>query len=253
MVGVIEPFGARAARTRLGRVPARHAGRALGRLADPAQVLVLARALVTQHVHVDRPWCRTRLSLQPRSGARPRRVSGGISRARRCGRHVLRGAAVIVTLVMLGDLLQLRAMGRTSQAVRDLLRLAPNLAWRLREDGTEEQVKLEDVQVGDRLRVKPGEKVPSTASCSRAPAASTNRWSRASLCQSPKRLETTSPERRSTARDRSFSAPSASAPTRCLRASCTWSAKPRGRARRSSGWPISLPCISSISSSPSPW
>ena len=69
-------------------------------------------------------------------------------------------AAVIVTLVMLGDLLQLRAMGRTSQAVRDLLRLAPNLAWRLREDGTEEEVKLEDVQVGDRLRVKPGEKVP---------------------------------------------------------------------------------------------
>jgi Cu+-exporting ATPase len=69
-------------------------------------------------------------------------------------------AAVIVTLVMLGDVLQLRAMGQTSQAVRDLLRLAPNLAWRLREDGTEEQVKLEDVKVGDRLRVKPGEKVP---------------------------------------------------------------------------------------------
>ena len=67
-------------------------------------------------------------------------------------------AAVIVTLVMLGDLLQARAMGRTSQAVRDLLRLAPNLAWRLREDGSEEQVKLEDVEVGDRLRVKPGDK-----------------------------------------------------------------------------------------------
>jgi Cu+-exporting ATPase len=69
-------------------------------------------------------------------------------------------AAVIVTLVMLGDVLQLRAMGQTSQAVRDLLRLAPNLAWRVREDGAEEQVKLEDVKVGDRLRVKPGEKVP---------------------------------------------------------------------------------------------
>jgi Cu+-exporting ATPase len=69
-------------------------------------------------------------------------------------------AAVIVTLVLLGDLLQLRAMGRTSQAVRDLLKLAPNLAWRLRDDGTEEQVKLDDVKVGDRLRVKPGEKVP---------------------------------------------------------------------------------------------
>ena len=69
-------------------------------------------------------------------------------------------AAVIVTLVILGDLLQLRAMGRTSQAVRDLLKLAPNLAWRVRADGTEEQVKLEEVKVGDRLRVKPGEKVP---------------------------------------------------------------------------------------------
>jgi P-type Cu+ transporter len=44
--------------------------------------------------------------------------------------------------------------------VRDLLKLAPNLAWRIRDDGAEEQVKLDDVKVGDRLRVKPGEKVP---------------------------------------------------------------------------------------------
>jgi Cu+-exporting ATPase len=69
-------------------------------------------------------------------------------------------AAVIVTLVILGDVLQLRAMGQTSQAIRQLLELAPNLAWRLREDGGEEQVPLESVQVGDRLRVKPGEKIP---------------------------------------------------------------------------------------------
>ncbi len=69
-------------------------------------------------------------------------------------------AAVIVTLVLLGDVLQLRAMGQTSQAVRDLLRLAPNLAWRLREDGSEEHVALDAVAVGDRLRVKPGEKIP---------------------------------------------------------------------------------------------
>ncbi|HEX6636319.1 MAG TPA: copper-translocating P-type ATPase [Steroidobacteraceae bacterium] len=69
-------------------------------------------------------------------------------------------AAVIVTLVILGDVLQLRAMGRTSQAVRDLLKLAPNLAWRIRDDGSEAQVKLDEVKVGDRLRVKPGEKVP---------------------------------------------------------------------------------------------
>jgi Cu+-exporting ATPase len=69
-------------------------------------------------------------------------------------------AAVIVTLVILGDFLQLRAMGRTSEAIQQLLSLAPNLAWRLRDDGTEEQVPLDSVAVGDRLRVKPGEKVP---------------------------------------------------------------------------------------------
>jgi P-type Cu+ transporter len=69
-------------------------------------------------------------------------------------------AAVIVTLVILGDVLQLRAMGKTSQAIRQLLELAPNMAWRLRSDGAEEQVPLAEVAVGDRLRVKPGEKVP---------------------------------------------------------------------------------------------
>ena len=69
-------------------------------------------------------------------------------------------AAVIVTLVILGDFLQLRAMGQTSQAIQQLLKLAPNLAWRVRDDGTEEQVPLETVTVGNRLRVKPGEKVP---------------------------------------------------------------------------------------------
>src|SRR5450755_1880872 len=69
-------------------------------------------------------------------------------------------AAVIVTLVILGDFLQLRAMGKTGQAIQQLLELAPNLAWRLRDDGGEEQVPLDTVAVGDRLRVKPGEKVP---------------------------------------------------------------------------------------------
>src|SRR5690606_28070922 len=69
-------------------------------------------------------------------------------------------AAVIVTLVLLGDLLQTRAMGRTSAAIGELLRLAPNLAWRVNADGSETQVPLDQVAVGDRLRVKPGEKVP---------------------------------------------------------------------------------------------
>jgi P-type Cu+ transporter len=69
-------------------------------------------------------------------------------------------AAVIVTLVLLGDVLQLRAMGRTSQAISELLQLAPNLAWRVRDDGSEEQVPLGDIRVDDRVRVKPGEKIP---------------------------------------------------------------------------------------------
>ncbi|SHL65831.1 Cu+-exporting ATPase [Nitrosospira sp. Nsp11] len=69
-------------------------------------------------------------------------------------------AAVIMTLVILGEYLQTRAMGQTSRAIQQLLKLAPNQAWRLRDDGTEEQVSLETVVAGDRLRVKPGEKIP---------------------------------------------------------------------------------------------
>jgi P-type Cu+ transporter len=69
-------------------------------------------------------------------------------------------AAVITVLVLLGQVLELRARSQTSSAIRALLRLAPPTARRLRDDGTEEDVPLEHVQVGDRLRVRPGEKVP---------------------------------------------------------------------------------------------
>ena len=69
-------------------------------------------------------------------------------------------AAVIITLVTLGDYLQSRAMGQTSRAIQQLLKLAPNQAWRLDDNGMEEQVPLEAVAVGNKLRVKPGEKIP---------------------------------------------------------------------------------------------
>jgi Cu+-exporting ATPase len=69
-------------------------------------------------------------------------------------------AAAITVLVLLGQVLELRARSQTSSAIRALLRLAPQTARRLRHDGTEEDVPLEQVQVGDRLRVRPGEKVP---------------------------------------------------------------------------------------------
>jgi Cu+-exporting ATPase len=69
-------------------------------------------------------------------------------------------ASVIVTLILLGQVLELRARSQTSSAIKKLLGMAPKSARRLRDDGSEEDVPLEHVLVGDRLRVRPGEKVP---------------------------------------------------------------------------------------------
>ena len=69
-------------------------------------------------------------------------------------------AAVITTLVLLGQVLELKARSRTASAIKALLQLAPKTARRLRADDGEEDVPLEQVEVGDRLRVRPGEKVP---------------------------------------------------------------------------------------------
>ncbi|MEW6270179.1 MAG: heavy metal translocating P-type ATPase [Thermodesulfobacteriota bacterium] len=69
-------------------------------------------------------------------------------------------AAVIVVLVLLGQVLELRARERTGGAIRALLDLSPKTARRVRAGGEDEEIALEDVQVGDLLRVRPGEKVP---------------------------------------------------------------------------------------------
>jgi len=69
-------------------------------------------------------------------------------------------AAVIVTLVLLGEWLELRARGSTAAAIRQLLELAPKSAHRIAADGSEADVPIAHVQVGDRLRVRPGEKIP---------------------------------------------------------------------------------------------
>ena len=129
----------RAAGARLDRVRARHARRAVGRLAHPAQVLAVAHAPRAEHVHADRP-----RRVRSRTSSVLRRCSCPACSRRSSAMHdgavgtYFEAAAVIVTLVLLGDVLQLRAMGRTSQAISELLRLAPNLAWRVREDGSEE-------------------------------------------------------------------------------------------------------------------
>lgn len=69
-------------------------------------------------------------------------------------------AAVIISLTLLGQIFELNARARTSAAIRNLLALAPKTARKLNADGTEEDVALDQVQVNDRIRVRPGEKVP---------------------------------------------------------------------------------------------
>ncbi|MFA6196828.1 MAG: copper-translocating P-type ATPase [Sulfurimonas sp.] len=69
-------------------------------------------------------------------------------------------AAVIVTLVLLGQVLELNARSKTNDAIQTLLNLAPKQAHRIDEEGNEKEIALEDVKVGDKLRIKPGEKVP---------------------------------------------------------------------------------------------
>ncbi len=69
-------------------------------------------------------------------------------------------AAVIVTLILLGQVMELRARSQTGQAIKALLGLAPKTARKIHDDGTELDIPLEHVKPGDRLRVRPGEKIP---------------------------------------------------------------------------------------------
>jgi P-type Cu+ transporter len=69
-------------------------------------------------------------------------------------------AAVITVLVLLGQVLELRAREQTGSAIRALLNLAPKTARRIRDDGSDEEVSLEAVHIGDRLRIRPGDSVP---------------------------------------------------------------------------------------------
>jgi len=96
-------------------------------------------------------------------------------------------AAVIVVLVLLGQVLELRARSQTSSAIKALLGLAPKTARRLEPDGSEQDVVLDQVQVGDRLRVRPGENMksspwlPASTATSRAAC-----WSSATRCGWPR-------------------------------------------------------------------
>ena len=69
-------------------------------------------------------------------------------------------AAVIVTLILLGQVMELKARTQTGSAIKELLGLAAKNARRINEDGNEKDIPLEEVQIGDKLRVRPGEKIP---------------------------------------------------------------------------------------------
>ena len=158
------------------RAGAGHAGGALGRLAVLRARLAVARQPQPEHVHADR----ASASAWPTSTASSRRSLPASSRPRsamprgKVGVY-FEAAAVIIALVLLGQVLELRARSQTGGAIQALLGLAPKTARLVRDDGSEEDVPLEQVQVGDRLRVRPGEKVPVDGVSSKAQAPSTSR------------------------------------------------------------------------------
>jgi P-type Cu+ transporter len=143
-------------------------------------------------------------------------------------------AAVITVLVLLGQVLELRAREQTSGAIRALLDLAPKTARRV-EDGSDEEVSLDVIAVGDRLRVRPGEKVPVDGvviegRSSLDESMITGESMPVTKEQAPRLL----PERL-TRLAASSCAPKRSVATPCWRRSSRWSLLPSARARRFSG------------------
>ena len=147
-------------------------------------------------------------------------------------------AVVIISLTLLGQILELKARSQTSAAIKSLLGLAPKTARRIDADGSEEDVPLTHVHVGDSLRVRPGEKVPVDGVVIEGESA----VDESMLTGEP--LPVTQARRRqahrrhaSTPAARWSCAPSVSARGRCSRRSCRWWRRRSARGRRCSAWP----------------
>ena len=155
-------------------------------------------------------------------------------------------AAVVITLVVLGQALEARARGTTSKALRALMDLRPRTARVLRE-GEEVEIRAAEVEPGDLLVVRPGSRSPWTGASSREEAPWRSRWSRGRASRSRRRRVTRWSAGRSTAPVASGCGRCVSAGTRSSRRSSNSSGRPRPRSPRSSG--------SSIGSraSSSPW
>ena len=155
------PDVARTGLVELDAIGARDPGRAVGGLAVLRARLAVDPDAQPQYVHVDCDRHRRRLGLQRDRHARARSLPARRSAAGDGSVAVyFEAAAGITVLVLLGQVLELRARERTSGAIRALLDLAPKTARRIADNGAETEVPLESVAVGDRLRVRPGEKVP---------------------------------------------------------------------------------------------
>ena len=147
-------------------------------------------------------------------------------------------AAVITILVQIGQVLELRARASTSAAIRTLMKLAPSHARRVRADGSDEDVPLSTVVVGDRLRVRPGEKIPVDGGI--VDGRSTIDESMVTGESMPVGKEAGANVDRPARSIRAAALSCVrkkSAPIRCLRASCSWSPWRSARAPRSRALP----------------
>lgn len=161
-------------------------------------------------------------------------------------------AAVITVLVLLGQVLELRAREQTSGAIKALLDLSPKTAHRVAPDGTEDEITLDLVQIGDRLRVRPGEKVPVDGTVEDGRSALDEALVTGEAMPVTKSLETPSSAAPSTRPARCSCAPTGSVGTRCWRGSWRWWRRLSDPAHRSSGWPTVSPPDSCRLSSRSP-
>ena len=149
-----------AAAVELDRVPAGDAGRARRGMAVLRPRGGVDPHPQSQHVHPDRDRRRRRLDLQPRRHRRPGLFPHGLHVHDGVPPVYFEAAAVITVLVIVGQVLELTAREKTGDAIRALLDLAPKRALRIEADGHEHEVALDEVAVGDRIRVRPGEKIP---------------------------------------------------------------------------------------------
>src|SRR5262249_16210046 len=144
----------------LDSVCLRDARGAVGRLAFLRAWLAVAPHAQSQYVHADRARHRRRLSLQRHRHDRARPLPPTFPGHAGTVAVYFEAASVITVLVLLGQVLELRAREATSGAIKALLQLAPKTARRVDADGSDHEVAIDALEVGDSLRVRPGEKVP---------------------------------------------------------------------------------------------